>query len=217
MTRSIWLTTLLAGLWLAGSGSAQAASVRFNVVDADGKVVANAVLSVLVKGVRTQAAGAAGQPAQMAQMAQIAQMAQKDRQFEPQLLVIQTGTAVRFPNFDTVRHHVYSFSPLQRFELKLSAATPVTPVLFDKAGVAVLGCNIHDRMQAAIVVVDTPHFAVTDAGGAATLALPAGEHRLMVWHAPMADTGAQFERPLSVGAAAEQRLSVALPKSPGPP
>ena len=130
MTRSIWLTTLLAGLWLAGSGSAQAASVRFNVVDADGKVVANAVLSVLVKGVRTQVAGVAGQPAQMAQ---------KDRQFEPQLLVIQTGTAVRFPNFDAVRHHVYSFSPAQRFELKLYAATPVAPLVFDKPGVALLG------------------------------------------------------------------------------
>ena len=185
---------------------AQAANVRFNVVDADGRGVANAVLSVLLKGVHSQATVAA-----------TAQMAQKDRQFQPQLLVIQTGTAVRFPNFDTVRHHVYSFSPAQRFELKLYAATPVAPLVFDKPGVALLGCNIHDRMQAAIVVVDTPHFAVTDASGVATLELPAGEHRLMVWHAPMADTGAPLERPLSVGAAAEQRLSVALPKGPASP
>ena len=185
---------------------AQAANVRFNVVDADGRGVANAVLSVLLKGVHSQATAGA-----------TAQMAQKDRQFQPQLLVIQTGTAVRFPNFDTVRHHVYSFSPAQRFELKLYAATPVAPLVFDKPGVALLGCNIHDRMQAAIVVVDTPHFAVTDTGGAATLELPAGEHRLMVWHAPMADNGAPLERPLSVGAAAEQRLSVALPKGPVSP
>ena len=185
---------------------AQAANVRFNVVDAVGRGVANAVLSVLLKGVHSQATAAA-----------TAQMAQKERQFQPQLLVIQTGTAVRFPNFDTVRHHVYSFSPAQRFELKLYAATPVAPLVFDKPGVALLGCNIHDRMQAAIVVVDTPHFAVTDTGGVATLELPAGEHRLMVWHAPMADTGAPLERPLSVGAAAEQRLSVALPKGPVSP
>ena len=188
---------------------AQAANVRFNVVDADGRGVANAVLSVLLKGVHSQATAGA--------TAQMAQIAQKDRQFQPQLLVIQTGTAVRFPNFDTVRHHVYSFSPAQRFELKLYAATPVAPLVFDKPGVALLGCNIHDRMQAAIVVVDTPHFAVTDASGAAHLELPAGEHRLMVWHAPMADTGAPLERPLSVGAAAEQRLSVALPKGPASP
>ena len=186
---------------------AQAANVRFNVVDADGRGVANAVLSVLLKGVHSQSTVTAA----------TAQMAQKDRQFQPQLLVIQTGTAVRFPNFDTVRHHVYSFSPAQRFELKLYAATPVAPLVFDKPGVALLGCNIHDRMQAAIVVVDTPHFAVTDASGVATLELPAGEHRLMVWHAPMADTGAPLERPLSVGAAAEQRLSVALPKGPVSP
>lgn len=210
MIPSNGLATLGASLWLAAMAPAQGASVRFNVVDADGKGVANAVLSVLLKGTRTQAAGAAT-------AGQSAQMAQKDRQFQPQLLVIQTGTAVRFPNFDTVRHHVYSFSPAQRFELKLYAATPVAPVVFDKPGVALLGCNIHDRMQAAIVVVDTPNFSVTDASGAATLELPAGEHRLMVWHAAMADTGAQFERPLSVGTAAEQRISVALPKSSGTP
>ena len=31
----------------------------------------------------------------------------------------QTGTAMSFPNNDSVRHHVYSFSPAKTFELKL--------------------------------------------------------------------------------------------------
>ena len=61
-----------------------------------------------------------------------------------------------FPNFDTVRHHVYSFSPAKTFELKLYAGVPNTPVVFDKPGIAVLGCNIHDNMAAWVVVADTP-------------------------------------------------------------
>lgn len=34
-------------------------------------------------------------------------------------------------------------------------------MVFDKPGVVALGCNIHDRMSAYVVVVDTPHFALT--------------------------------------------------------
>ncbi len=56
---------------------------------------------------------------------------------------------------------------------------------FDKPGVATLGCNIHDRMSAHIIVVDTPVFARTDAAGVARLDLPAGEHLLQFWHAQM--------------------------------
>jgi hypothetical protein len=109
-------------------------------------------------------------------------MGQRDRQFAPQLLVVQTGTAVSFPNFDTVRHHVYSFSPIKVIDIKLYSGTPAEPIVFDKPGVAALGCNIHDRMSAHIVVVDTPTFARTDAKGQASFDLPPGEHVAKAWH-----------------------------------
>src|SRR5258706_15746665 len=48
-------------------------------------------------------------------------IAQVQRQFNPQVTVVTVGTPVDFPNFDTVRHHVYSFSPIKAFELKLYA------------------------------------------------------------------------------------------------
>ncbi|MCC5855876.1 MAG: hypothetical protein JJU10_09395 [Idiomarina sp.] len=44
-------------------------------------------------------------------------MDQVNRQFSPQLLVIQQGDLVAFPNSDNVRHHVYSFSKPKVFEL----------------------------------------------------------------------------------------------------
>ncbi|KQV50434.1 hypothetical protein ASC95_13745 [Pelomonas sp. Root1217] len=111
-----------------------------------------------------------------------AEMGQRDRQFTPQLLVVQTGTAVNFPNFDTVRHHVYSFSPIKVIDIKLYSGTPAELIVFDKPGVATLGCNIHDRMSAHIVVVDTPTFGRTDDKGQVAFDLPAGEHVVRSWH-----------------------------------
>ena len=41
-----------------------------------------------------------------------------------EVTVVPTGTAVHFPNRDTVRHHLYSFSPVKTFEIKLYVGTP---------------------------------------------------------------------------------------------
>lgn len=112
-----------------------------------------------------------------------AEVEQSGKAFVPDVLVVTTGTAVSFPNRDTVRHHVYSFSPTKRFELKLYSGTPANPVVFDKSGVAVLGCNIHDHMIAWVVVVDTPYFGRSASNGRVRLeGVPAGAYTLRVWH-----------------------------------
>ncbi|WP_310389807.1 methylamine utilization protein [Roseateles sp.] len=172
MTLSSPLALLAAGL-LAGS-AAQALPWTVQLNNAAGKPLAGAVVAVELLG-RTGKAGSGAK----------AEMAQRERQFQPALLIVQTGTAVSFPNFDVVRHHVYSFSPIKVIDVKLYSGTPSEPIVFDKPGVATLGCNIHDRMSAHIVVVDTPLFAITDASGSARLDLPAGEHRLKLWHPSM--------------------------------
>jgi plastocyanin len=110
---------------------------------------------------------------------------QINKTFVPGVTVVQTGTAVSFPNRDTVRHHVYSFSPAKVFETKLFVGEEVPPVVFDKPGVVVLGCNIHDTMVAQVVVVDTPWFAKSGADGAARIALPAGRYQVFHWHPRM--------------------------------
>jgi hypothetical protein len=80
---------------------------------------------------------------------------------------VQKGTAVEFPNSDTIAHHVYSFSKPNNFVLPLYKGDPHDPVKFDHDGIVTLGCNIHDHMLAYIVVVDTPTFGVTDEAGRA--------------------------------------------------
>lgn len=112
-----------------------------------------------------------------------AEIEQKAKRFLPLVSVIPVGTAVSFPNHDTVRHHAYSFSSAKPFEIKLYSGVPASPIIFDKPGTVVIGCNIHDQMVAYIQVVATPYFAKTDQSGKAILpAVPAGQYKLKVWH-----------------------------------
>lgn len=168
------MTTLrrLAALSLALSPlAAPAVPVTLQLRGPAGQPLAGAAVAVEVKGRPPKTTTAK------------AEMGQRDRQFTPQLLIVQTGTAVNFPNFDTVRHHVYSISPIKVMDIKLYSGTPAEPVVFDKPGVAALGCNIHDRMTAHVVVVDTATFARTDDKGQAAFDLPPGEHVVKAWHA----------------------------------
>lgn len=116
-------------------------------------------------------------------------MAQQNMMFEPFVLVVPVGAEVSFPNRDPFRHHVYSFSKAKVFELKLYPRGAAPVVKFDKPGVELLGCNIHDSMIAFIDVVDTPYAAKTDAQGHAVIhGVPEGEREVTVWrpylHAP---------------------------------
>lgn len=192
------LSALLCLLGANVCGVADAAVLTVTVSSGQGLPMADAVVAVEVRGASTRAAPGIQ-----------AELGQRGKRFTPSVLAVQTGTEVNFPNFDTVRHHVYSFSPIKPFELKLYAGTPASPVRFDKPGVAVLGCNIHDKMTAYVRVVDTPYFARTDAAGRALLDVPPGDHRLTIWHAGLGVDTPPPSRPLKLGAAPTS-LSVTL-------
>jgi hypothetical protein len=129
----------------------------------------------------------------------MALMDQRNLRFVPDVLIVQTGTAVTFPNSDQVRHHVYSFSTAKKFELSLYAGKPSAPVVFDHPGLVTLGCNIHDNMLGYVWVTDSPWYGRTDREGRLVLRdLPAGEYNVRVWHALSNSTDPQFERRLIV-------------------
>jgi plastocyanin len=190
--------TLLAALSSA-CFLACAASVDVAVTDAAGAPLADAVVMLEPVGARLSVKPMAN-----------AQIAQHDLQFSPAVSVVTVGTPVLFPNQDTVRHHVYSYSAAKIFQIKLYAGVPHTPIVFDKPGVAVLGCNIHDSMIAWVVVTDTPLWARTAAGGHARVAdVPAGAYQLHVWHASLAETVPPQLVALTVGAGdVDQRVKL---------
>ena len=189
---------LLLGLQLAAL-QAWAGGVDVIVTSADGKPVRDAV-------VYAENAASAKAPLTAVGYA----IEQKGKQFLPSVNVVQAGTAVQFPNNDSVRHHVYSFSPTKTFELKLYSGVPAAPVVFDKPGTVVLGCNIHDNMAAWVHVVDTPYFAKTDETGKARLSLPSGSYMLKTWHARLATENKADERSIAVKDALDVAVQLAL-------
>ncbi|KQP12718.1 methylamine utilization protein [Pseudorhodoferax sp. Leaf267] len=175
---------------LLGSTAAHAAGLQVQVQDDAGKPLADAI--VFLESAQAKAA---------VKPLHLFEIAQASRQFAPQVNVVPVGTAVTFPNRDTVRHHVYSFAPV-KFELKLYIGTPASPVVFDKPGIAVLGCNIHDTMAAWVVIVETPHYGRASADGKLALNdVPPGNYRLRVWHQNLPVGAPPTDQPLALAAA----------------
>lgn len=144
-------------------------------------------------------------------------VAQQNISFNPFVLIVPVGSNVTFPNKDNVRHHVYSFSPAKKFELKLYGRDESRSVVFDKAGVVALGCNIHDQMIAYVVVVDTPYAAKTGADGIALIRnAPSGSAAMTVWQPYMKTARNQVAKTIAVPAAGgRQEVSVDLRPAPG--
>jgi plastocyanin len=178
MTKTPCAASLLAACLLFCAYPAAAAGVVVQVTDAGGVPVKDAVAYAEPVGEHPP-----GTP-------KGAVIDQINKEFVPRVNVMQAGAAVTFPNKDDIRHHVYSFSAAKTFELKLYSGIPARPVVFDKPGTVVLGCNIHDRMVAYVLVVDTPYYAKTDDSGRARLEnLPAGDYEIKAWQ-PLASGGA---------------------------
>src|SRR2546423_7735091 len=123
------------------------------------------------------------------------QVAQKDLIFIPSLLPVRVGTKIEFPNLDDTYHSIFSYSPAKRFDLGRyrPEERPIPSEIFDKAGLVTLRCDIHEHMRGLILVLNTPHFVVTDANGRFRLGgLPAGSYTLKAW----IDSKSTLEKPV---------------------
>src|SRR5438067_12893098 len=179
-------------LALAFAGAATplvAAPLAVRVVDSSGRPVRDAVVTLYPSaGARVPHPG--GRYI----------VAQQNLQFHPFLTIIPVGADVSFPNLDPTKHHVYSFSQAKRFELKLFARDQSRTVHFDKAGVVALGCNIHDRMSAFIVITDSAWTARTNAQGIASFGdAPNAPARLTVRHPWLRAPGGVIQQATGAG------------------
>lgn len=195
-----WIT-LLCALGLV-AGSCRAAGLNVSVVDRQGHPVVDVVVTAApIGGTATPATLPAG----------AAVMDQVNRAFVPGVLVVAVGARVEFPNNDSVSHQVYSFSPAKRFQLPLYKGKPHDPALFDRPGLVVLGCNIHDQMVGYIYVTDAAYFGKTGADGSLAFKdLADGEYQVTFWSPLIADAPEMLTRKIHVdaGAAASTRLQL---------
>lgn len=151
------------------------------IQDSNGDPVKDAVIQVY--GTDANQRTATVLPAAIPDAGQIQEVRQHKQRFVPKVTVIAAGTQIRFPNDDPFAHQVYSFSKAKRFELKLYKGDQHEPLSFHKPGIVQLGCNVHDNMQAYIVVSDAPVFGKTDGDGQFAVDLGPGDYRVSVWHA----------------------------------
>lgn len=158
------------------SPSAQAADIAIRITDQDGNPAADAVI-VLVA-----ANGALEQQPSPSPQGE-ALIDQRDETFTPHVTIIPRGGRVRFANSDAPLHQVYSFSPIKQFELSLAPGETSDRVIFDRSGVAAIGCNIHDNMIAYVFVTDSPWTALSDERGRARIErIPSGDYISQIWH-----------------------------------
>ncbi len=182
------LLKVLAGVTLGACMSAEASQFTATIVDGEGHPLPDAVVVLVPVG---------GVKVALHPHEEIVD--QIDREFVPHVKAILVGSTVRFPNQDNIRHHVYSFSVAKNFELPLYKGTQAAPVLFDKAGVVVLGCNIHDWMLGYIYVSESPYYGMSgDDGKIVIKDLPKGNYEARVWQPDMQATEESTARALTL-------------------
>ena len=111
-------------------------------------------------------------------------MDQVDMSFVPHVLPVIAGTKVEFLNSDPFMHNVFTPDKCaDKFNLGSWPQGQKRDFTFEKTCVAVLLCNVHPEMEAFVVAIPTPYFAVTARDGSFTIAdVPDGDYTVRVWH-----------------------------------
>ena len=162
-------------LLVAVGNTAAATTFTAEITDQDGKPVQNAVVS-LVPDVKTTMPASTRLPNDKV-------IDQRFETFIPIVTIVPRNGRVVFANSDPTTHQVYSFSPAKQFEITLARDTSSPPIAFPTAGIAALGCNIHDNMIAYVFVADSPWTGLTGADGRVVIEeVPPGNYAAQVWH-----------------------------------
>lgn len=167
---SCLLVLVAAGTW---SGGATAGVITGKVQTSPAKFRANTIVYVV------EVEGKTFEPTKDAVMDQ------KNLTFTPHVLPVVAGTTVQFLNSDKVLHNVFSPDKCaDKFNLGSWPQGESREYTFKQLGCqSVMLCNVHPEMEAFVLVLQNPYFAVTDAEGNFEISdVPPGKHVLRVWN-----------------------------------
>ncbi len=114
-----------------------------------------------------------------------AKIDQKNLKFSPHVLPILVGTTVDFVNSDNVMHNVFSPDVCsEKMNLGTWPKGQMRSFTFKQPGcTATMLCNVHPEMQAYVLALETPYYAVSAENGAYEIKnVPAGKYTLKIWH-----------------------------------
>lgn len=112
-------------------------------------------------------------------------MDQKNLVFIPHVLPIVVGTTVKYLNSDDVLHNVFTPDKCaEKFNLGTWPKGQARSYTFKTLGCgAVMLCNVHPEMEAYVVVLQNPYFAVSAKDGSYVIKnVPAGKYTFKIWH-----------------------------------
>jgi len=144
-------------------------------------------------------------------------LVQKNKSFEPRILFVPAGSMVEFPNRDPFFHNVFSLFEGKRFDLGLYEAGTTRAVRFDRLGISYIFCNIHPEMNAVIITVSTPLYAIAKEDGEVSIAgVPYGRYMLHIWSEGMGpENGKVLTRDVTIGEAATSLGVIRVPEADG--
>ncbi len=104
--------------------------------------------------------------------------------FTPHVVLVPAGGSLDILNNDGILHNFHTFStanpPINKAQPKFKK---VMAEKFDKPEIVQIKCDAHSWMAGWIVVTDSPFSAVTDDAGSFKIeGVPAGKHKVQVWH-----------------------------------
>lgn len=104
--------------------------------------------------------------------------------YEPHVLGVQVGQALRVRSSDPTMHNVHYVPRKNRARnLSMTGAGEETVVSFTHPEFIRIKCDVHPWMTAWVGVFENPFFAVTgDQGTFQITGLPHGEYELVAWH-----------------------------------
>lgn len=119
-----------------------------------------------------------------ASAARIPIIAQVNRRFSPDLVVVQAGSTVSFPNMDPIFHNVFSLSRTRSFDLGSYDRGQTRTVSFPKPGIVDVYCHLHPNMEATVVVTPNRWYARPDplTGHYRIADVPPGRYTVVAWH-----------------------------------